>query len=91
MGNCRWSLGDSRYAAAFAPPGVGVQILVDTQGWRFGDERTQRIQKYSRLEHRPDAPLSLDAVDDYVEFIHADFEWQLKLGAGALLMPSLMP
>jgi hypothetical protein len=33
----------------------------------------------------------MNAVDDYVNFIHADIEWQLKLGADALLMPGLMP
>ena len=91
-----WVIVDGAWATPDTPllshlRALGAHILVDTQGWRFGDERTQRVRKYARLEHRPAAPLSIDAVDDYVEFIHADVEWQLKLGADALLMPGLMP
>jgi hypothetical protein len=91
-----WVIVDGAWATPDTPllshlRALGIKILVDTQGWRFGDERTQEIRKYARLDHRPAAPLSIDAIDDYVEFIHSDIEWQLKLGADALLMPGLMP
>lgn len=91
-----WVIVDGAWATPDTPllshlRALGVNILVDTQGWRFGDERTQEVRKYARLPHRPTAPLSMNAVDDYVNFIHADIEWQLKLGADALLMPGLMP
>lgn len=64
---------------------------MDTQGWRFGDERTQSIKKYQRLEYRPEQPLSIQGVDEFVAFVNADIEWQIRLGADALLLPSLMP
>jgi len=70
---------------------LGVRILVDTQSWRFGDERTWEVAKYAALAHRPDRPLTLSDVDTLVAFMKADLEWQLTLGADALLLPGLMP
>ncbi len=70
---------------------LGVRILVDTQSWRFADERTWGVRKYARLGHRPDAPLTLDDVDASAKFVEADLEWQLALGADVLLLPGLMP
>lgn len=47
----------------------GVHVLVDTQGWRFADERTWRVRKYSRLGHRPAAPLSMADPDAMAAFV----------------------
>jgi hypothetical protein len=71
--------------------GLGVRILVDSQSWRFGDERTWDVAKYAALDHRPDGPLDPKAVDALVAFIKADLGWQLMLGADALLLPGSMP
>src|SRR5680860_715197 len=59
-----WVIVDGAWATPDTPllshlRALGVHILVDTQGWRFGDERTQGVRKYARLEHRPAAPLSI--------------------------------
>jgi len=70
---------------------LGVRILVDSQTWRLGDERTWEVAKYAALDHRPERPLTLSDVDALVAFIKAELEWQLTLGADALLLPGLMP
>jgi hypothetical protein len=70
---------------------LGVRVLVDSQSWRFADERTWDVAKYARLRHRPRAPLSIDDIDAMAAFVEADLDWQLALGADALLLPGLMP
>lgn len=70
---------------------LNVRFLVDSQSWRFQDERTWEVAKYASLEHRPSAPLDVDDTDAFVEFVEADLEWQRTLGADALLLPGLMP
>lgn len=70
---------------------LGVGIVVDTQIWRLADERTQEVAKYQRLGHRPTGLLSLTKPDEYLAFVNADVEWQLKVGAGSVMLPSLMP
>ena len=70
---------------------LGVKVLVDSQSWRFGDERTWEVAKYASLEHRPSVPLHLGDIDALAAFVEADLRWQLALGADALLLPGLMP
>ena len=70
---------------------LGTRILVDSQSWRFADERTWEVGKYASLDHRPSAPLDLKDTDALAAFVEADLEWQLALGADALLLPGLMP
>ena len=70
---------------------LGVRLLVDTQAWRVGDERTWEVDKYVRLGHRPVSPISMDGVDAFADFVGADIAWQISLGADALLLPGLMP
>lgn len=70
---------------------LGTRILVDSQSWRFADERTWEVGKYASLEHRPQAPLHIDDTDALAAFVKADLKWQLALGADALLLPGLMP
>lgn len=91
-----WVIVDGAWATPDTPllshlRSVGVRLLVDTQSWRFGDERTWEVRKYAALDHRPEGPLALDAVDAFVEYTKADLEWQVRLGADALLLPGLMP
>ena len=40
---------------------IGVRILVDTQTWRFGDERTWEVRKYTRLYCRACADDAISA------------------------------
>ncbi len=70
---------------------AGVRVVVDTQAWRFGDERTWDVAKFAALDHKPNAPLSPDSVDAFVDFIVRDIDWQLTLGADSVLLPGTMP
>lgn len=70
---------------------LGVRILIDSQTWRFADERTWEINKYASLDHCPSGPLAIDHIDSLADFVEADLAWQRKLGADALLLPGLMP
>jgi hypothetical protein len=64
-----------------------LKRLVDSQSWRFGDERTWEVAKYAALDHWPERPLTLSDVEALVAFIKGDLEWQLTLGADALILP----
>lgn len=91
-----WVIVDGAWAKPDTPllaqlRNLGVRVLVDSQSWRFADERTWDIAKYASLEHRPSAPLDLDNTAALAAFVEADLEWQLALGADALLLPGLMP
>lgn len=91
-----WVLVDGAWAKPDTPllaqlRNLGVRVLVDSQSWRFADERTWEVAKYASLAHRPSVPLDLDDVDALVAFVEADLEWQLALGADALMLPGLMP
>lgn len=91
-----WIIVDGAWAKPDTPllahlHNLGVRVLVDSQPWRFADERTWEVAKYASLGHRPPAPLDLDDIDALAGFVEADLEWQLALGADALLLPGLMP
>jgi len=82
VGHRRRGVGEARHALLAHLRNLGVRVLVDSQSWRFADERTWEVAKYSALEHRPSKPLDLDDTDALAAFVEADLKWQLTLGAG---------
>jgi hypothetical protein len=91
-----WVIVDGAWATPDTPlltqlRNLGVRVLIDSQTWRFADERTWEINKYASLDHRPSVPLDIDDMDSLADFVEADLAWQRKLGADALLLPGLMP
>ena len=91
-----WVIVDGAWAKPDTPllahlHNLGVRVLVDSQSWRFADERTWEVAKYAALEHRPPKPLGLNDTDALAAFVEADLQWQLTLGADALVLPGLMP
>lgn len=91
-----WVIVDGAWATPDTPlltylRNLGVRILVDSQTWRFADERTWEINKYASLDHCPSGPLDIEDIDSLADFVEADLAWQRKLGADALLLPGLMP
>lgn len=91
-----WVIVDGTWATPDSPllgrlRSVGVHVIVDTQAWRFCDARTWEVGKFGTQRHKPDAPLTLDSVDAFVDFVKADIAWQLMLGADAVFLPGMMP
>lgn len=70
---------------------AGTNYLVDTAAWRFQDASAQNVTKLIALDHAPTKTWSDLTLDDYRRFVAEDLRLQASLGAGAYLVPGLIP
>lgn len=70
---------------------AGTRYLVDTGAWRFQDISAQQVAKLRTLTHAPLVPWSDLSLDDFRRFVVRDLRLQARLGAGAYLLPGLIP
>jgi hypothetical protein len=66
---------------------AGVRVLVDTQAWRFADERTWQSPRWGAVHYLPGSPFRADP--SWVqEYVRKDLLTQARLGADAVLLPN---
>ena len=69
----------------------GVAFLVDTQAWRYWDQRTFVTEKFTAVPYAPPGPLPDCNRAEVRSFVAACLETQDQLGAKAFLLPGLVP
>jgi hypothetical protein len=70
---------------------AGTRYLIDTAPWRFQHPSAQTVTKLTALDHAPTTTWSALTLDDYRRFVAYDLRLQATLGAGAYLVPGLIP
>lgn len=70
---------------------AGTRYLIDTSAWRFQDDSAFSVARLAKLPHAPKSTWDSLALDDYRRFVADDLRFQASLGAGAYLVPGLIP
>jgi hypothetical protein len=68
-----------------------VRYLIDTQAWRYRDERTFAVEKFASAPYVPPAPLGSCDLAALRAFVGSCLEMQHSLGAAAYLLPGVVP
>jgi hypothetical protein len=68
-----------------------VKYLIDTQAWRYRDERTFAVDKFTSAPYAPPAPLGSCDRNALSAFVGSCLETQHSLGAAAYLLPGVVP
>lgn len=64
-----------------------VGVLIDTQAWRYADQRTWESAKWGSTPYAPSTPFVMDR--NWVrEYVAGDLETQKRLGATAVVLPN---
>lgn len=70
---------------------AGSRYGIDTSAWRFQDESAFDIARLANLPHAPNDTWGNLSLEDYRRFVADELRFQASLGAGAYLVPGLIP
>lgn len=65
----------------------GVGVLIDTQAWRYADQRTWESTRWADTPYAPNGPFTM-APDWVTDYVAGDLEAQKRLGATAVILPN---
>ena len=69
---------------------LSVDVMVDTESWRWADRRTWDAPKWASLPTKPAS--CFDGTDKWVrDYVRSDLLFQANLGVGAYLLPAWFP
>lgn len=70
---------------------LGIDMLIDTQGWRYREEATFDVPKFLTTSYAPGEPIAASEANRHREFVKRDLVAQAKAGASAYIVPGVVP